>query len=111
MTVHTLKPRGRDAGKELATYLRQLADHIESGEVETEPRAAMIVLTGRERHEVLHCGHSAEPGFLPGAVRAAEAVYLTPYMRAGGNMCPRTHQYGANEPDRENVVTLKVKDE
>lgn len=82
------------ARRALARYLRELAEIIEADESETAPNAALVVLTGRTRHEVLHVGNNAEPGFIRGAILAAQAVYTPHYDTAGGNIRPRTHNYG-----------------
>jgi len=87
-------PRGR---RELARWLRDLADTIESDRAETEPSAALVVLTGDARHEVLWTGHEHQPGFLRGAICAAYAVVTPTYDTAGSNVRPRTHGYAGHK--------------
>jgi len=46
--------------KRIGTWLRNLADHLESGETETDPFAALVTLGGRDQMEVLVFGMSSE---------------------------------------------------
>lgn len=107
MSVVKFEPKTPKATTELVQYLRKIADHIEAGETETDPRSALLVLTGPVQHEVLHVGHDAEPGFLTGALEAARAVYNANYNTHGGNIRPRTHQYsgGAERGDLTPIRT------
>jgi hypothetical protein len=75
----------------LADYLQNIADHIRAGDVETDPHAILLVLTGMDRHEVLKIGYQTDRDGLGGAVRAVEAVCLTPYKTQGDNMRTRSH--------------------
>ena len=105
MTVKRFQPSAPKSRTELVRYLRDLADVIEAETAETDPRAALIVLTGPSRHEVLHVGHNSEPGFICGALQAAQAVYNAPFKTIGGNIRPRTHRY-AGGPKRGDVVYI-----
>lgn len=104
--VTLFEPRMPACRRALARYLRNIADCIEADMAETEPNAALLVLTGRTRHEVLHVGNNAEPGFIDGAIAAARAVYCTPYETEGGNLRPRTHQYGSGRKVADVVPML-----
>jgi hypothetical protein len=75
----------------LADYLEDIARHIRAGDVETDPHAILLVLTGVDRHEVLKIGYETDRDGLGGAVRAAEAVTMTRYKTQGDNMRSRTH--------------------
>ena len=41
----------------LVAYLRELADEIEADNVEAEPTAALVVISGPQIHEVVCCGY------------------------------------------------------
>lgn len=79
------KARRLAAQQRVARYLRELADVIEKDEAETEPTAALIVLTGTSQHEVLSIGFGADA---TGLTEAAEvAVHCTrPYPTRGRNI-------------------------
>lgn len=99
---HPAIPKARRA---LARYLREMADIIDADMADVEPNAALIVLTGRTKHEVVWTGGDTEPRFLYGALEAARAVLCTPYDTVGGHQRPRTHSYGAGKQEAQ-VVTL-----
>lgn len=96
------------ARRALARYLRELAEVIENDEAATAPNAAVVILTGRTRHEVLHVGNDAEPGFIRGAILAAQAVHTPHYETAGGNIRPRTHNYASGRKVAD-LVPLKTR--
>ena len=95
MTVVRLNPEMPKARRDLARWLREIADSIEADAAETEPNAALLVLAGAERFEVLWKGEDIDPGFTRGAITAARAVLCSGYETAGENLRPRSHQYGA----------------
>lgn len=101
-----LQSKGRvpPARRSLARYLRELANVIEANEAETEPNAAVVILTGRTQHEVLHVGNDHEPGFIRGAILAAQAVHMPRYDTEGGNIRPRTHNYASGRTVADLVV-------
>ncbi|MEN9062882.1 hypothetical protein [Ponticoccus litoralis] len=94
------------ARRALARYLRELAEVIEADEAETAPNAAVVILTGRTQHEVLHVGNDEEPGFIRGALLAAQAVHTPHYDTAGGNIRLRTHTYASGRRAAD-LVTLQ----
>lgn len=85
----------RAAHRKLARWLRDLADYIEADELETEPHAALIVLTGANQHEVLMAGYGDDASGCDGAAHAATAVVSPSYRTEGGNTRTRNHtRYG-----------------
>lgn len=85
----------RAAHRKLANWLRELADIIEADSIETEPHAALIVLTGTEQHEVLCAGYGSDGHGAQGAAYAAQTVMTTSYRTEGQNIRPRDWlQYG-----------------
>ena len=76
--------------KKLADWFRTIAAHIEGNEVEREPLAAMIVLSGSLGDEVLHTGYAdQELVCLRQAGYAAQRMATTPFVRRGGNFFDR----------------------
>jgi hypothetical protein len=59
---------------QLAAYLRELADLIAADELEVEPSAAVVVLTGRHTHEVVCCGYADDEWGYQDASRTADFV-------------------------------------
>lgn len=77
------------ARRQLARYLRDIADAIESDQAETEPHAFLMVLTGREQHEVLVGGYGMDRAGFYGAHQAVQTIIANSYRRRGGNICRR----------------------
>ena len=76
--------------KKLADWFRTIAAHIEGNDVEREPLAAMIVLSGASGDEVLHTGYGDhEQVSLRQAGYAAQKLATTPFARRGGNFFDR----------------------
>lgn len=92
------------AHRRLARWLRELADYIEADELETEPHAALIVLTGAEQHEVLIAGYGEDRGGCDGAIYAAHAVTLTNFRTEGGNIRPRNHALYGQPLRKQNII-------
>jgi len=59
---------------QLAAYLRELADFVDRDEIEIEPVAAVIVLTGVSTHEVVCCGYGDDEWGYTEASRVADYV-------------------------------------
>ena len=70
---------------QLATYLRELADLVENDEVETDPTAALIVLSGPEEHEVICCGYGDDDHAIDEAAMVAGFVVRGSFVTLGGN--------------------------
>lgn len=94
----------RAAHRRLARWLRELADYIESDQLETEPHAALIVLTGVEQHEVLMAGYGEDSRGCDGAMNAARAVISPSYRTEGGNIRPRAHDHYGLRLRKSNIV-------
>lgn len=94
----------RAAHRRLARWLRELADYIEADDLETEPHAALIILTGSEQHEVLCAGYGEDRDGCDGAVYAAMAVTSPAYRTAGGNVRPRNHAKYGSPLRKANIV-------
>lgn len=94
----------RAAHRRLARWFRELADYIEADELETEPHAAMIVLTGSEQHEVLIAGYSSDVSGCNGAMYAAQTVLSSAFRTAGGNIRPRDHSLYGLPLRKANIV-------
>lgn len=58
----------------LAAYLRELADLIDADEVEVEPTAALVVISGPRTHEVVCCGYGDDAWGYEEASRVADFV-------------------------------------
>jgi hypothetical protein len=83
------------ARRDLARWLREIADLMEADLLETEPHAALIVLTGTERHEMASAGYSEGGDGFDGAVNAAWSIGTAHYERVGGAFAMRNHpRYG-----------------
>lgn len=94
----------RAAHRKLAQWLRELANYIEADELETEPHAALIVLTGTEQHEVLIAGYGSDARGCDGAAFAAKAVITTGFRTVGGNIRPRDHGRYGSPLRKQNIV-------
>lgn len=74
----------------LAEYLRTVALWIQRDDVECEPTALVLVLSGKSGDEVVWKGYEDNPDVsLKDAGRAAHAQFHTPYKRRGGNFHDR----------------------
>jgi hypothetical protein len=81
--------------RELARWLREIAALVEADGLETEPHAALVVLTGADRHEVVSAGYGEDEEGFDGAVSAAYSIGTCHYERVGGNIALRNHpRYG-----------------
>lgn len=94
----------RLAHRRLARWLRELAAYIEADDLETEPHAALIVLTGSEQHEVLMAGYSEDARGANGAMNAARAVISPSYRTEGGNIRQRNHDHYGMPLRKANIV-------
>lgn len=92
------------ARRDLARWLRGIADTIESGESETNPHGAIVCLTGTEQHEVLFGGYNDDDEGLTGAAQAVVPVCLHWFPTIGQNVRPRVGPYGTPLRRRANVV-------
>ena len=70
---------------ELADYLRQMADYIDSDAIEYPPIAIAMVLTSENQHEILSTGYDQVPGLFCDAIRSASSHSRCTYKRRGGN--------------------------
>lgn len=94
----------RAAHRRLARWLRDLADYIEGDQLETEPHAALIVLTGVAQHEVLIAGYGDDNRGCEGAMNAARAVIAPSYRTEGGNIRARNHDHYGMVLRKSNIV-------
>jgi hypothetical protein len=90
--------------RELARWLREIAGDIESDVLETEPHAAILVLTGPEWHEMVSAGYSKDGHGFDGAVNAAYSIGSAHYQRQGGNLARRDHPKYGRPYRSDNVV-------
>lgn len=75
---------------ELADYLRRIADWIKADDVECDPTALLLVLSGRKGDEVVWKGYNGNSEVsLRDAGHAAYSQVSTPYKRRGGNFHDR----------------------
>jgi hypothetical protein len=80
----------QDKRNVLAEYLRTVATWIQRDDVECEPTALVLVLSGRTGDEVVWKGYEDNGEVsLKDAGRAANAQFNTPYKRRGGNFHDR----------------------
>lgn len=89
--IHNLRVAvGQAKRNELAEWLRQIATWIQKDDIEIEPTALMLVLSGKTGDEVVWKGFQDNPSVsLRDAGRAANAQVNTPYKRRGGNFHDR----------------------
>ncbi len=73
--------------KEIADYLREVADHIEKYETETDPESVLLVLIGKKQFDVLHTKESQAT--LREAANKAVYHFGCGYKRRGGNVYQR----------------------
>lgn len=98
----TAEARRHTARQRLARYLRELADVIERDDAATEPTAALIVLSGAKRHEVVCSGYKHDAsGFCEAGHVALNCT--RPWRSLGRNIRPR-HAYAPAKMQDENVV-------
>lgn len=75
---------------EIAEYLRTVAKWIQADDVQSEPTAVLLVLSGKAGDEVVWKGYADNADVsLRDAGRAAELQVSTPYKRRGGNFHDR----------------------
>lgn len=87
--------RERTKRSRLATYLRELADLIEADEVEIEPTAALVVISGPSAHEVVCCGYDDDDDGFQEAAAVAGYVARSDWCRTlGGNRRKRGDYFG-----------------
>lgn len=108
--IVTLLPGARSskARRDLARWLRGIADTIESGESETNPHGAIVCLSGTEQHEVLFGGYNDDDEGLTGAAQAVVPVCLHWFPTVGKNVRPRLGPYGSPLRHRENIVQFAL---
>ena len=95
--------------RELARYLRELADHLDRDEVEIEPYAMVLCFTGAAKHEVVHWGYDTWEA-LRGAAWAVQAVLTPSYQTAGGNMRSRDRrEYGGFSEAKVTPISASIK--
>jgi hypothetical protein len=73
----------------LVEFLLTIASHIERDELETEPYALSLTLTGKTHHEVLFKGYEAKEYFGASQIMSQYVSYPT---RLGGNRFSRNNQ-------------------
>ncbi len=73
---------------ELADYLRQMADYIESNSLEYQPIAISMIFTGEQYHEIVNYGY-ADQYLLKDALGAAYRYSRCSYKRRGGAVYDR----------------------
>lgn len=76
--------------RDLAAWLRSLADLVESDALACEPIAATVILSGNAGDEVLHMGYGTKHTYFKDAAEAMTRVAsLPPEQRAGESHHPR----------------------
>lgn len=76
--------------KDLVDWLRTVASWLEKDEIECEPSALVLILSGKTGDEVVWKGYSDNSDVsLRDAGRAANSQFNTPYKRRGGNFHDR----------------------
>lgn len=81
---------GQAKRNELADYLRKMADYLQRDDIESEPSAITVVLSGKAGDEVLWNGYANNPDVsLRDVARAFDSQFSTPYKRRGGNFHDR----------------------
>lgn len=73
--------------KEIANYLRVIADHIENFETETDPESILLVLIGKKQFDILHTKESKQA--LREAANKAAYHFGLRFKRRGGNVYER----------------------
>lgn len=73
--------------KEIAGYLREIADHIEKFETETDPESILLVLIGKKQFDILHTKETKEN--LREAANKAVYHFGLRFSRRGGNTYDR----------------------
>lgn len=77
---------------ELADYLRTVAKWIQADDVESEPTALLLVLSGKRGDEVVWKGYANNSEVsLRDAGNAAQAQVSSLFKRRGGNFHDRRH--------------------
>ncbi|MCP1550651.1 MULTISPECIES: hypothetical protein [Methylorubrum] len=100
-------PDGHRAGRvrrDLARHLREIADLIEADQVETEPHAFWLVLTGMAQHEVLYAGYAEDGDGFRGALSAAGFIGGAAFPTRGGPVRRREGEVYGRPYRNENVV-------
>lgn len=80
-------PRAFRNRKDIADYMRIIADHIEKNETETEPESILIVLIGKKQFDILHTKENKET--LRQAANKAAYHFGLRFKRRGGNVYER----------------------
>lgn len=90
-TAHNRRVASEQAKRnELAEYLRTVAKWIQADDVESEPSALLIVLSGKAGDEVVWKGYDNNPEVsLRDAGRAVSTQFNSPFKRRGGNFHDR----------------------
>lgn len=73
--------------KAIADYLREIADHIEKFETETDPESILLVLIGKKQLDILHTKETKEN--LREAANKAAYHFGLRFKRRGGNTYER----------------------
>ena len=87
----------------LAAYLRELAEFVEDDNVEIDPVAALVVLSGAEQHEVVCCGYGDDDHALTEAAMVAGFVVRGDFVTRGANRRNRG-DYAPRPMKRPNIV-------
>lgn len=90
-TAHNRRVASEQAKRnELADYLRTVAKWIQADDVQCDPTALLLVLSGKSGDEVVWKGYADNPDVsLRDAGHAAYAQVSTPFKRRGGNFHDR----------------------
>ena len=90
-TIHNRRVASEQAKRnELAEYLRTVAKWIQADDVECDPTALLLVLSGKAGDEVVWKGYADNAYVsLRDAGHAAYAQVSTPFKRRGGNFHDR----------------------
>lgn len=85
----------------LADWFRELAGHIERDELDCEPHAVVMCLTGPTVHEAVGMGYENDPEGWHGARQALRAIEWARFRTVGGNIRTRnTGVYGLARQDK-----------
>ena len=85
---------------ELASYLRTMADYVESDAIALGPVAILMVLTSEHHHEVLNIGYDGAQGLFSDAAKTAFYHASSGYKKQEGHTydrwsCMNSHKPGA----------------
>jgi len=104
-----LGPAIPKARRELANYLRELAEHLDKDEIEIDPYAFVLCLTGPASHEVVHTGYDTLSA-LRGAAKTVNAVLSPSYETIGGNRRSRERrEYGGFSEAKVTPISAAIR--